>query len=43
MQRNIFTRRGQAMRAAILNTIGALALVAGGVAVLLAFFDVLVK
>jgi len=31
------------MRAAILNTAGALALVAGGVAMLLAFFDVLTK
>jgi hypothetical protein len=43
MTRNIFTRRGQAMRAAILNTIGALALVAGGLAIMLAYFDVLVK
>jgi hypothetical protein len=42
MQRNIFTRRGR-LALAILNTAGALALVAGGVAMLLAFFDVLVK
>jgi hypothetical protein len=43
MQRNIFTQRGRAIRAAILNTAGALLLVAGGVAMLLAFFDVLAK
>jgi len=43
MQRNIFTRRHQAMRAAILNTIGALALVAGALVLMLAYFDVLVK
>jgi hypothetical protein len=43
MQRNIFTQRGRAIRAAILNAAGALLLVAGGVAVLLAFFDVLTK
>jgi hypothetical protein len=43
MTRNIFTRRGQAMRAAILNAAGALALIAGGVVVLLSFFDVLTK
>lgn len=42
MNRNIFTRR-HAMREAILNAAGALLLVAGGVAMLLAFFDVLVK
>jgi hypothetical protein len=43
MQRNIFTRRGRAMRAAILNTTGALALIGGGVVLLLAYFDVLTK
>jgi hypothetical protein len=43
MQRNIFTRRGRATRAAILNTIGALALMAGALALMLAYFDVLVK
>ena len=43
MQRNIFTRRHQAARAIILNTIGALALVAGALVLLLAYFDVLVK
>jgi hypothetical protein len=43
MTRNIFTRRGQAMRAAILNAAGALALIAGLLAGLLAYFDVLVK
>ena len=43
MQRNIFTRRGREARAAILNTIGALALVAGALALMLAYFDVLVK
>ena len=42
MNRNIFTRRGQAMRA-ILDTIGALALVAGLLTLALAYFDVLVK
>jgi hypothetical protein len=42
MNRNIFTRR-HAMREAILNTIGALVLVAGGVVLLLAYFDVLTK
>ena len=42
MTRNIFTRRGQAMRA-IFDTIGALALVAGLLALMLAYFDVLVK
>jgi hypothetical protein len=42
MNRNIFTRRGQTMRV-ILDTIGALALVAGAVALLLAYFDVMVK
>jgi len=43
MQRNIFTRRGRAVRVAILNTAGALALVAGMLALMLAYFDVLVK
>ena len=43
MQRNIFTQRGRAVRAAILNTAGALALVAGMLALMLAYFDVLVK
>ena len=43
MNRNIFTRRGQTMRAAILNAAGALALVAGLLALMLAYFDVLVK
>jgi hypothetical protein len=43
MQRNIFTRRHQAKRAAILNTAGALALVAGMLALMLAYFDVLTK
>lgn len=41
MQRNIFTRRGR-LALAIVNTAGALLLVAGGVAMLLAFFDVLI-
>jgi len=40
--RNIFTRRGQAMRA-IFNAAGALALVAGLLALMLAYFDVLTK
>ena len=43
MTRYIFTRRGQALRAAILNAAGALALIAGALALMLAFFDVLVK
>ena len=42
MNRNIFTRR-HAIRAAILNAAGALALIAGALAGLLAYFDVLVK
>lgn len=42
MNRNIFTRR-HAMRAAILNAAGALALIAGALALMLAYFDVLVK
>jgi hypothetical protein len=42
MTRYIFTRRGQTMRA-ILDTIGALALIAGALALMLAYFDVLVK
>jgi hypothetical protein len=43
MTRYIFTRRRHAMRAAILNAAGALALIAGAVALMLAYFDVLVK
>jgi hypothetical protein len=43
MNRYIFTRRGQAMRAAILNAAGALALIAGAVALMLAYFDVLTR
>jgi hypothetical protein len=42
MSRYIFTRRHQAARAAILNTIGALALVACLLALMLAYFDVLI-
>lgn len=42
MPRNIFTRRHQAMRA-VLNAAGALALVAGMLALMLAYFDVLTK
>ena len=42
MNRNIFTRRGQTMRV-ILDTIGALALIAGLLTLALAYFDVLVK
>jgi hypothetical protein len=42
MTRYIFTRR-HAMRAAIFNASGALALVAGLLALMLAYFDVLVK
>jgi len=42
MNRNIFTRR-HAMRAAILNAAGALTLIAGLLALMLAYFDVLVK
>jgi hypothetical protein len=42
MQRNIFTRRGQVLRA-ILNAAGALALMAGALALMLAYFDVLTK
>ena len=42
MNRNIFTRRGQIMRA-ILDTIGALALIAGAVALMLAYFAGLTK
>jgi len=43
MQRNIFTRRHQAMRAAILNTAGALFFVACLLVLMLAYFDVLTK
>jgi hypothetical protein len=42
MNRNIFTRRGQTMRA-ILDTIGGLALIAGLLTLALAYFDVLTK
>lgn len=42
MTRNIFTRRGRVLRA-VLNAAGALALVAGLLALMLAYFDVLVK
>jgi len=42
MQRNIFTRRGRLMLV-IVNTAGALALTAGALALMLAYFDVLVK
>jgi hypothetical protein len=42
MTRYIFTRR-HAMRSAILNAAGALALIAGAVALMLAYFDVLTK
>jgi hypothetical protein len=42
MNRNIFTRRGR-LALAILNTAGALALVACLLALMLAYFDVLVK
>ena len=42
MTRYIFTRR-HAMRAAILNAAGALALIAGALALMLAYFDVLTK
>ena len=43
MNRYIFTTRGRVLRAAILNAAGALALIAGALAGLLAYFDVLVK
>ena len=42
MTRYIFTRR-HALRAAILHAAGALALIAGAVALMLAYFDVLTK
>ena len=42
MTRNIFTQRGRVLRA-ILNAAGALALVAGLLALMLAYFDILVK
>ena len=42
MIRYIFTQRGRVLRA-ILNAVGALALVAGLLALMLAYFDVLVK
>jgi hypothetical protein len=41
-QRNIFTRRGRTARA-IRDTIGALALIGGALALMLAYFDVLTK
>jgi len=43
MIRNIFTRRGQAIREAIFNIAAALLLIGGGVVLLLAYFDVLTK
>ena len=42
MHRNIFTRRGRTMRA-IRDAIGALALIGGALALMLAYFDVLTK
>ena len=42
MQRNIFTTRGRVLRA-VLNAVGALALIGGALALLLAYFDVLTK
>jgi hypothetical protein len=42
MNRNIFTQRGRLLRS-ILNAAGALALVAGLLALMLAYFDILVK
>jgi hypothetical protein len=42
MNRKIFTQRGRVLRA-IVNASGALALVAGLLALMLAYFDVLVK
>jgi hypothetical protein len=42
MTRNIFTRRGQTMRV-ILDTIGGLAIAGALLALMLAYFDVLVK
>jgi len=42
MHRNIFTRRGRTARA-IRDTIGALALIGGLLALMLAYFDVLVR
>ena len=42
IKRHIFTSRRRAVRA-ILNAVGALALVAGMLALMLAYFDVLVK
>jgi hypothetical protein len=42
MTRYIFTQRGRVLRA-VLNAAGALALVAGLLALMLAYFDVLTK
>ena len=42
MTRNIFTTRGRVLRA-VFNAFGAVALVAGMLALMLAYFDVLVK
>ena len=42
MHRNIFTRRGRTLRA-ILGVVYAATLVAGGVVLMLAYFDVLTK
>ena len=43
MQRNIFTQRARAIRAAIVNTAGALFFVACLLVLMLAYFDVLTK
>jgi hypothetical protein len=42
IKRHIFTQRGRVLRA-VLNAAGALALMAGLLALMLAYFDVLVK
>jgi len=42
MNRNIFTRKGRTARM-VRDTIGALALIGGALALMLAYFDVLVK
>lgn len=41
MQRNIFTKRGRVLRA-VVNAAGMLALMAGMLALMLAYFDVLI-
>ena len=43
MTRYIFTRRGQALREAIFNAIAGLAIAGALLALMLAYFDVLVK